>query len=555
MKLPEIEEDDMNHSLKIERQALDQGIESIRGYLIEAKIAKSEITRNLLAIEDILACMFEHSDQDTVRVHLYSFLGNVKLHMTIKGDSFSMEDVNKDFETEEDPEIKAVLEHYMAKVLNENIELSHRRRVNHCRIHIAKSRYANLIRILTGLFLGLLCGQSMKMFLPAFMVDFTLNHIFVPISTMFINALKMLVAPLVFFSMASSIADITDIRALGKIALKTVSGYLITSVVACTIGLVAYTLFPIGDPSLLNMLSDKASSMVDSGKVMSTSITEIIVNIIPKDFISPFLNSDMLQIIFMGILLGIAIAALATRYPFAKEATNCLNAIFGKITSMIVRFMPIAIFCSMAKMIIGMNFASLTKILIWVPVCYFGYLCMFLIFFALLLANGLSPLKFVKGYFPAMIAAFSIGSSNAAMPAGLKACDEKLGISKTIYSFSIPLGSTINMNGSCIYLIISILFMAKIFGVTFNSSMIITLVISATALSMGAPGVPGSGLICLSMLLPQFGMPAEGISIVMGIYTLVSMGLACTNVTGDAVIAMLTAKSEKQLNYDIFNAN
>lgn len=156
----------MNLTLTIKRNELDQGIEKIHQYLLQAKIVKNEITKNLLAIEDILVCMFDHAAGDSVKVVIRSILGNVNLHMTAKGDTFTMEDVRKDYAIlEEDPEIKAVLEHYMSKVLGDGIEISNRHGVNHCKIHIAKSKYKNLIRILSALLLGLVC---LSILLPQF---------------------------------------------------------------------------------------------------------------------------------------------------------------------------------------------------------------------------------------------------------------------------------------------------------------------------------------------------------------------------------------------------
>ena len=211
--------------------------------------------------------------------------------------------------------------------------------------------------------------------------------------------------------------------------------------------------------------------------------------------------------------------------------------------------MPVAIFCSMAKMVISMNIDSLLSVLTWVPTIYFGDLLMLTVYGLMILTlAGINPLTFFKKYYSVMIAGFTLCSSNAVLPTAMEVCDKKLGISKKLYSFSLPLGATINMDGSCITQMISALFMAKIFGIPVTAAVIMQLALAIFILSVGAPGVPGGALVCISLLLPQIGIPAEAISIIMGLYSLVSMMQTATNVTGDAVVTLIVAKSEKQVD-------
>lgn len=541
----------------VDKRKISQGMDAIKAVLIDANVANRDLLRNLLAIEDLVVMMLEKSETDSITIKIRTLFDSVTLKMKSKGERFNLEELRDNYGIEEDDvELRAVVDRYMSRILGDDISISNRDGINNCTIRISKSRYATLIKTLGGLILGLLVGEILKAIAPVAIATGISETLFASISNMFMNALKLIVGPLVFFSMAASVADFSDLAALGKIAIKIVCGYLMTSLIAVGIGFGVYNIFPIGDSSLAAMVSDSAAETIARGENLTISIKDLIVNIIPSDYVSPLLNSDMLQIIFLGAILGIAIAGLAGQYPSAKKAVICLNDIFSRITSIIIGFMPVAVFCSMAKMVIEIDFGSIAKIAAWIPVNYIGFVLMIMMYILLLfLFTRLNSFKFIKKFFPVMITAFSLSSSNATMPYTIKCCEEKLGISKKLYSFSIPLGATINMDGSCITLMVSCLFMAKIFGVTVTSSMLLSLIISIMAFSIGAPGVPGSALVGLSIMLPQIGVPAEGVSIIMGIYSIVCMGQTVVNVTGDAVVTTVVSKLEKLIDVKKYNAD
>ena len=545
--------------LKANEGEIAKGVEFIRNALMEKKVSKRDVAGTLLTVEEALAKLIANcpDKEGNVKLQVKSFLGNISIHMSAGGEKFELSDLKSiyDFSEEEDEEILAVKQNLVNKVLGDNIAISSRRNVNAVDIRVKASRYRQLIYTMFALVFGLLTGMVMKICVPAGVTDAISENIFASVSTMFLNSLKMIVGPLVFFSIASSIADFGDLKALGRIVGKVIGCYLITSVIAISVGYVVYQVFPIGDSALREAVTDAASSTIAKGEGMAISIKDTIVNIIPSDYISPFLNSNMLQLIFMAALLGIGASKLSGRESGFRNAIVSANAVFSKITAMIISVMPVAVFCSMAKMVISMDTNSLLKVVAWLPVNYVGYLLMIGVYLLLLLVIGrMNPLKFVRGFYPAMLTAYTLGSSNAAMPTSIKQC-EKLGIAKQIYSFSIPLGATINMDGSCVTQMVSVLFMAKIFGVPVTGSALLTLVVAVLALSVGAPGVPGAALICISLLLPQIGVPPEAISLIMGIYTLAGMGQTCTNVTGDAVVTTLVAKSEKMIDIEKYNAN
>ena len=325
--------------------------------------------------------------------------------------------------------------------------------------------------------------------------------------------------------------------------------YVFTSLLAIITGRIAYFIAPVGNSELMNMVSQNAAVTPS----VSVSLKNTIMNIIPNNIISPFLNGDMLQIIFMAVLLGVGTSLFHNEK--LNEALKIINGLMSKITAVIISFMPIAVLCSMTKMIVTIDMSNIMSVFAWVPVCYLGHFMMIAVYMLLIVVlTGLNPLKFLKKFSGVMLTGFSTASSNATMPSSMKACDEKLGIASRIYSFSIPLGATINMDGSCVTLIITAFYMARIFGVEINGSELFTIFMMIMVLSMGAPGVPGGNLICISILLPCIGIPSDAIGIIMGVYSLVGMSQAMTNVTGDAIVTTIIASSEKAVDLDIYNA-
>ena len=537
------------------REAMD----FIDATLTEKKIGKKEKARTMLAAEEILSGLVNNSTEETyIDIEATGVLGNVSFNFKSKGCEFDIDSITDSLlfpvEKSDDEEANSFIKNLVSKVFGDNISIRHDKGLNKVSLHVKRSSYAALIYTLIGLGLGILVGIILKQAAPEAVSGAISANVFSPIYTLFMNALKLIVGPLVFCSVASSIADFGDLKALGRIALKIVGMYLITSMIAFFVGFGSYNLFPIGDPALKGAVSDAAASTVAASQSANVSIKDMIVGIIPNNIISPFLESNLLQIIFMAVVMGITAAVIAKKMPGLKNGLLTLNKAFSIITSKLMVLMPVVVFCAMAKMMIAMDMSSLGSVLVWIPVNYFGAIVMIGVYMILLLIlSRLNPLKFLKKYHKAMITAFTLSSSNATLPTSAKQCDE-LGVSNKVYSFSLPLGATINMDGTVITLIITSLFMAKIFGATITGGMLLSLFISIMVLSIGSPGVPGGALICITLLLPTIGVPAEAVSIIMGLYPIVSMMQTTVNVTGDATVTAIVARNEKLLNMEKFNS-
>lgn len=533
-----------------------QGVDFVRQTLQEWKLPSKNIAVTLLSVEELLAQLIRTSRENAdIIIKMYRTFGAVDIKISCLGEPFDTSDLEKQLSYDGDmtPDEALVIQNLISKVSGEHIHVTNKKGLNICTVSVKASEYKSLIVILCALALGILFGFIMKFLFPEAWIPVISDNILSPISTMFLNALKMVVGPLVLFSIASSIAEFDNLKALGRIAAKVLGLYCLTSLLAIAVGYFVYQAFPIGNPTLQNMITDSASATIEKGSQMSISLKDTIVGIIPTDFVTPFQKGDMLQVIFIAVMLGLGTAMLSGSNTTFGRALKSANEVFSKVTGIIIWFMPAAVFCSMAKMIVSMDLSNLLSAATWLPLCYVGHFSMILVYLVLLLVFArLNPLKFLKGFFPVMAAAFSASSSNVVMPLSMKQCGEKLGISSKIYSFSIPLGATVNMDGSCITLIITALFAAKIFELPVTPSMLVSIVITIMALSMGSPGIPGGNLVCISILLPTIGIPAETISIIMGMYSLIGMSQTMTNVTGDAVVTTIVAKWEKAIDLEKF---
>ena len=548
--------------MQCDPEQIAKAVDFIRDALKEKGVPQKKIIKAALSAEEVLVQLIAHAPEEKrkeqrILIEAGGFFGEVSLRFKAKGSEFTLAELKQSLSLEDlgDEDANNVVLRLMEKLLGDDLSIKNAGGTNRVTMQVKKSHYAGLLITLACLVLGAATGLFMQNAFPAEISSAISANLFTPVYTMFMNGLKMIVAPLVFCSVAASIADFGDLKALGRIALRIVLLYVCTSAIAIFIGFAAYQIFPIGDPSLAEAVSlEEAEATLAKGENVTISIKDTIVGIIPSDIITPFQKSEMLQLIFMAVMLGIAASAIAKKMPEARNLLVVLNEVCSRITAALVRFIPLVVFCSMAKMMLSMNLGHLMNVAVWVPVIYFGdilMICAYLVL--LLLLGGLNPLKFLKGFYPAMVSAFVFSSSNAALPSSMKQC-EQMGISSRVYSFSLPLGATINMDGSCISLMVSALFFAKIFSIPVSGSVLLSLFISIIVLSLGSPGVPGGNLVCIALLVPQIGVPAEAISLVMGLYPIVSMMQTCANVTGDAVVTAIVAKREKLLDAQKYNA-
>ncbi|MCR5105704.1 MAG: dicarboxylate/amino acid:cation symporter, partial [Eubacterium sp.] len=290
--------------LKRDISEIPRAIEFLDQVFSGRKIQKKNIVRSKLAAEEIIRAMIRNADEDAgITISAGSFLGEYRLYFSSKGKAFSAEDIENClmFETDDswDEEANDVIHQMFSKVFSDYFSIRNSKGVNKATLRVHRSSYTAILLTLGMALLGILTGLFLQLFVPKSISDTIINKIFVPVYSIFMNALKMIVGPLVFCSIASSIADFGNLKALGKIAMRVVGIYLLTSMLAIVIGFLTYTVFPIGDPGLAAVIPDTADKVTDPGSGLGISLVDTLVNIVPKNIVEPFANSDMMQIIFL----------------------------------------------------------------------------------------------------------------------------------------------------------------------------------------------------------------------------------------------------------------
>ena len=362
-----------------------------------------------------------------------------------------------------------------------------------------------------------------------------------PFGTIFLNLIKWVVTPLVFFSIMAGVISMRDIRRVGSVGVKTIIYYLCTTALAITIGLILANLFK-GIFPVLQTTDLVYESSADSVNFMNT-----LVGIFPSNFFTPFTEANMLQIIVASLIIGFALLLVGEKREMEFKLVDILNDVFMKVMEMIVKLSPIGVFCLLTPVVAENGPAvlgSLAKVLL---VAYLAYILHTVIVYSLAVKTmgGMSPLKFFKGMLPAMMFAFSSASSVGTLPLNME-CSEKLGADKDVCSFVLPLGATINMDGTAIYQGVCAIFIASCFGIELTFPQMLTIVLTATLASVGTAGVPGAGMVMLAMVLQSVGLPVEGIALVAGIDRIFDMGRTTVNITGDASCAVIVSAMEKR---------
>ena len=402
-----------------------------------------------------------------------------------------------------------------------------------------------LIGMFGGILVGLLClwmnGQS---WLPAWCkpIDFTTNWL-KPIGDIYINLLKFLIVPVVLISITAGVISLGDLKRVGSVGIKTFIYYLGTTAIAVIIGLVVVNLFKGLFPALPSTeLTELAYEAKEAPKVM-----EVIKNIFPDNALKPLVNADMLPVICIAIFLGAGILAAGKKADPVTNLVNAANEVVMKILMMIIKITPIGVFCLMANVVALNGPKIIGALALVIGVAYIAYLVHILLVYGLSVRvlSHMNPFKFFRGMSPAIITAFTTTSSNATLPVNMECCND-LGADPGVTSFVLPLGATINMDGTAIYQAVSAVFIACCYGINLSIGQMAQIVLTAVLASIGTAGVAGAGPIMLAMVLAQIGVPVEGIALIIGVDKIFDMGRTALNITGDATCAIWVSRLEQK---------
>ncbi|MDM5271376.1 dicarboxylate/amino acid:cation symporter [Sulfurovum sp. zt1-1] len=380
-----------------------------------------------------------------------------------------------------------------------------------------------------------------------FVNEYIVGGLLYVIGKMFITALKMLVVPLVFFSLISGVFGIGDIKKLGKVGIKSFGLYMLTTAIAIAVA--------IGIASLvIPMFSSPAVQTEVFIAKEAPPLSDVLINIIPSNIIEAFATGNMLQIIFFSILLGISLLMVGKKAESIAEGVEVLNEAMMKMVTIIMTTAPVAVFALLAKAVSELGLDLLAQLAVYVIVVVvtlllhlFGTLMLILN-----LLTRLNPFIFLQKIRDAQVFAFSTSSSNATIPVTLRSVTKRLGVDNSVASFTVPFGATINMDGTAIMQGVATVFIAHIYGVELGILGYLTVILMSVLASIGTAGIPGVGLIMLSMVFVQVGLPVEGIGLILGVDRLLDMMRTVVNVTGDAVVSTIVAKSENELDIDLY---
>ncbi|NOH69937.1 dicarboxylate/amino acid:cation symporter [Vibrio pectenicida] len=402
-------------------------------------------------------------------------------------------------------------------------------------------------KIFVGLFAGLMIGTAIQyLFSGVAIFDTYLLGAAEGAGGMFVSLIKLLVVPLVYVSIVCGIVDLKDITAFGRLGGKTFALYIINTIIAIAAALTVGLIFQPGADANL------AGTISESVKLTTTETPDIfslVVNIVPSNPVQAFANGDMLQIIFMAILTGLAIQALDSRGGPAIRTFKLANEIMMKLVGLVMSLAPYGVFALMIQLGATLDAHTLGSVASYVALVVAMLVFWIFVFYPMAVGifTGVSPKTFLRATREQILFSLSTASSNATIPVTMRTLTEKLKVSDSVAGFGVPLGATMNMSGVSIYIALATIFVANAFGQPINSADVFTLGLTILLLSIGAGGVPGGGVVMVGVLLHQLGLPPEGLAIIAAVDRINDMFCTSSNVVGDTAVNTIVAKTEDEI--------
>tara|TARA_B100001057_G_scaffold72824_1_gene67108 strand:+ start:5290 stop:6510 length:1221 start_codon:yes stop_codon:yes gene_type:complete len=401
-------------------------------------------------------------------------------------------------------------------------------------------------KIIYAMVLGIFFGIILNLFnQDSYITSFIISNILTSASDLFISALKLIIIPLIFFSIVCSIISMSDDISLTRLGVKTLSLYIFTTIIAISLGLFF--------SSYINYQPILSSSIENT---VSINSVESKVDIFPDNIFKSLIEGNIIHLLIFSILIGISASRIKEKIHTFIQYFHNFNEVINELVKIIISFTPIAVFCILSKTFATQGLETLMPLMSYFLTVVFVLIIHFFITFSLLLNffTKLSALKFFKNIKDVIIFSFSTSSSSASIPFTLKTAEEKCGIDKSIGTFTIPLGATINMDGTAIMQGCATFFLANLYGIDLGFYEILTIVATATLASIGTAGIPSAGIIMLTVIFTQIGIPLEGITLLLGVDRLLDMMRTSVNVSGDICISCIVADSENKINHEVFKS-
>lgn len=537
----------MANCFTLNRENLSDAQSEIERQLSNLKIERKDILRTQLLVEEIFMRMVNNADveQATIRV-VKNFFGTVQVKMSVTGTPY--DPLVEVFDIDEDDD-----EYYRTLILKANrqkMSWLHEKNQNVVTINVQSETNLQMKLTLGGMFGGLLCGVFMKEIFSPETIKLFNDALITPMNTMFLNALGLVIAPVIFFSVLCGVTGMGAGAGIGRVGSKLIGLYTSTSVVALFVGLfIAKSFFGSGVPQVGTIAAAQNTAAYEF------SMTKFIVDIIPSNMVSPIADRNLLQVIFIAVFFGLALNALGNKVKLLQDLANVCNEFFTKLVGMIVLFVPLIAFFAMMELASDTDFAmilTMGKLVVGLLICCFAMMIVYAILIRFV--GKISPMPFLKKIPSLWPIPFATSSSAVTMPFTMNFCTKKLGVAEKISSFSIPIGTTVNMNGGCFYLPIAVIMFLKMYDVEVDFNAIIIILTMTLSLSVAGPAVPNASVIGILTITSTFGVPNDIAGLLFCISTVCDRVVTCFNVTGDVASAVVLSRLENSTDEKIYFA-
>ena len=537
-------------SLPASVSSVGAGLDFIEKTLKKFKIKQKVVFEAMLVSEESMVRIINSAiDGSDINISLKSHLGIVNINIMARGSKMDFNDFNSDLDmlnlggVNED-EIRSVL----IEAFSDKIVYSYRGDYNCVQIKVGAKEKVFAFRTTMAFLIAIVFSIIAGLLIPFEIQNKIVQSVLLPAQNIFLSCLKLVTAPAVFFSMVAFVARFTSLSHIGKVNEKIIVGYIITSIVGVLIAAFVFKIFK------LIPVVDRAMNISLIDDIEYNSIKGMIVSVFPDNIITPFLETNSLQLLVIAIVSGAALGHTGKYSEFLRSTMEALNKFFSECVNVVANFIPLGVFFVTVLMIFSYGYRSLSLTALITIMTFAGFLLMLVVYMLLVASSGLNPFKFLNKYLPTLKKTLDTGSSLSAIPDTMRCCKNKLGISSKVYSFSIPFGAISNLDGNCIYLSVAALVLAKISGIDMTGGEKIAILIMVILLSVGAPITPGSAVLALTMMISHMGVPIQIICIILGINALIEMLLSACNVLGDVAATLFVAKTENLMDTDIYNS-
>ena len=506
-----------------------------------------------LMAEESLLSLIKHSefiDGSAIFVNFRQLFGNVSITLTVPGQEFNFaENLNIDvpFSDEGMPEVQEALQNMLIRSFEDRLKYSHKKGFNTITINAVISSRASFYWLMTALVSAIIDSVLLKAFTPENFYLSLNTTLLVPAKVMFMNAVKTIVTALIFCSIVTCLAQFNSFSEKGRVGAKITALFVFRMFLVAALGAGIFLLFQPGGGVNLSETSGTAVNLA------SYQQGSFIMDIVASNLLRPFLEMNMMQLIFLSFLFGIGFSLAGESAKLLLDVLEASNRLFMAIVKFIMKFMPLAAFCSLLSALLTTDMRLILSLAGFLAADVFGLICISVLScLQVAVFAKLNPFVMLRKYYPtALIAAAS--STSASIPNNMQACGE-LGVPKRIYSFSIPLGATISLDAASMYTVLSSLTLAKIYGINFGVSEILGVITSSAIIAISIPGITGAALVCISVVMSQLGVPAEALGLIMGVDALQNFLTPPTNSMSAIASTITVCAREGILDWDMFYA-